>query len=216
MKNLSVSQLGMKFDDWIFQGISFDLEAGAWLTVVGKSGNGKSLMLKVIAGLIDASTGSVYLDGKLQSEYEISTYRQAVSYVTQSAHLFGQTVRDNLDLPFIIRNLTPDESTQLTGLAQMDLPAEILDREINELSGGQRQRVGLLRNLLFPPKVLLLDEISTGLDEATKRIIWQVLAELHAKTNNIMISVTHDSDEIANAKMLLTIEKGRGVLSDES
>lgn len=215
MTELVVEKLGMRFEDWLFRDLSFTLKSPDWLTVIGKSGNGKTIMLKALAGLVDLSEGEILLDGKPQNSYAISDYRQNVSYVTQSARLFGQTVRDNLDLPFLIRNLQPDVAKQTAGLLEMDLPSTMLDREISELSGGQKQRIGLLRNLLFPPKVLLLDEISTGLDEETKTAIWHVLRQLHEREQSIILSVTHDSEEIAQAKHCLRIEDGRGVMSNE-
>ena len=98
---------------------------------------------------------------------------------------------------------------------KMGLPENYLDMAVSELSGGERQRIGVLRNLLFPPKVLLLDEISTGLDSETKTAIWQAIHALHDRENNIVLSVTHDEQEIAEAQTVLTLHEGEGVLTHE-
>jgi len=199
----------------ILQDISFSFTTGAWITVVGHSGTGKSTLLKLIAGLEELSSGEILLDDQNALDYEIGAYRQQVSYATQSAQLFGQTVRENLDLPYQVRGLKPDEEEQVAGLMQMDLPAEYLDKAVSELSGGERQRVGVLRNLLFPPKVLLLDEISTGLDAETKAIIWQAIHKIHKTNQGIVMSVTHDEGEISHATETLTIADGKGILKNE-
>lgn len=110
----------------------------------------------------------------------------------------------------MVRQETVNEVNQREGLVKMGLPENYLDKAVSELSGGERQRIGVLRNLLFPPKVLLLDEISTGLDSETKTAIWQAIHALHDRENNIVLSVTHDEQEIAEAQTVLTLHEGEG------
>lgn len=214
MTKLVLDQLGVNFDRWLFRNLALEFQAGDWVTVVGKSGTGKTVLLKTIAGLITPDEGTVWLNEQVRVDYPINEFRQSVSYAVQTAHLFGKTVRDNLDLPFIVRDKKIDEGRQIKALEMMDLPADYLDKEIEELSGGQRQRVGVLRNLLFPPEVLLLDEISTGLDSETKDIMWQAIRQMHDEHQNIILTVTHDDSEIKAATKLLTLVNGEGVLSD--
>ena len=90
----------------------------------------------------------------------------------------------------------------------MNLPADMLTKNITELSGGEKQRVALIRNLIFTPKVLLLDEITTGLDAATKDTVQQVMANF-TKQGVTIITVTHDESELAAADRLITIVDGR-------
>lgn len=200
---LKVEKLGVSFEQVVFQNLNFDFNAGDWVTIVGKSGTGKSVFLKSLARLMDVTSGQIIFNGQDIQDLAIGTYRQQVSYAVQSASLFGKTVRDNLDFPFIVRDQAIDVQKQQAGLRQMDLPVAYLDHPITELSGGQRQRVGVLRNLLFPPEVLLLDEISTGLDAETKQLIWQVIQTMHQTEGNIVLSVTHDADEMASARDLI-------------
>lgn len=216
MTKLVVDQAGYQVEGrQIWHDISFELHDGDWVTVVGPSGGGKSTLLKAIAGLQDITEGHIFLNDEDVMRLPIGDYRQQVSYATQSAQLFGETVRDNLDLPYLVRQQTPNEQQQIAGLEQMDLPADYLDKAVTELSGGERQRVGVLRNLLFPPKVLLLDEISTGLDAETKQVIWRAIHALHARERLIVLLVTHDEGEIADAQDILTIQNGEGARRHE-
>lgn len=212
---LTVENLQMKYDQTnLFDNVSFSVQDDDWLTITGESGSGKSTLLKIIAGLVDATAGTVKLNGKAQWDYEISDYRQQVSYAVQSAQLFGETIRDNLDLPFVVRDQEPDVERQLTLMHAMELPEDYLDKDIHELSGGQKQRVGVARNLIFPPKVLLLDEIMTGLDAATKTTIWALIKQMQEKYHFAVLSVTHDSDEINQAQWMMQVNDGKVVLDE--
>lgn len=133
-----------------------------------------------------------------------------MSYCFQQPTLFDETVRDNLSLPFAIRKQDFDEKRAQEALKQVDLPADYLDKKITTLSGGEKQRVALIRNLLFRPEVLLLDEVTTGLDEESKQIVHQLIARVHQEGTTI-VQVTHDQEELAASKQLLHMEKG-GVL----
>ncbi|RRG17784.1 ATP-binding cassette domain-containing protein [Weissella viridescens] len=217
MMQLNVKDLKMQFDGaTVFDHVTFTVQNDDWLTITGESGSGKSTLLKIIAGLIDATSGSITLDGKSEWDYDISTYRQEVSYAVQSAQLFGKTVRDNLDLPFEVRNQTPDVDRELTLLRAMELPESFLDKDVHELSGGQRQRVGVARNLLFPPKVLLLDEISTGLDADTKLTIWKLIQQMQDKYHFAILSVTHDGEEIKHANAIMTLQDGEATIHERT
>jgi putative ABC transport system ATP-binding protein len=193
----------------ILKDVSFTFDEGDWVTIIGPSGSGKSTLLKIIAGLLPMTGGSVFLEGKNMLTYDVIKYRQRVSYATQSVQLFGETVRDNLSFPFTVRGVQPDVVQQVTGLEHMALPADYLERKVIDLSGGERQRIGVLRHLLFLPQVLLLDEISTGLDQKTKVLMWQGIHQLY-QTKGLVLSVTHDESEIRQADRLKTIMIAEG------
>ncbi|CAK8053710.1 ABC transporter ATP-binding protein [Eupransor demetentiae] len=193
----------------ILTDINFKLTSGQHWTLTGPSGGGKSTFLKALASLQPNTSGQLLLDGKAVSDYPINEYREAVSYAVQSALLFGKTVRDNLDLPFELRQQKADEQVQTEFLEKVNLPADYLDRSIQDLSGGQRQRVAVLRNLIFPPEFLLLDEITTGLDEESKKTVWSCVLNEQKEHNFGIISITHDPDEIKGAKHVIEIQGGR-------
>lgn len=138
------------------------------------------------------------------------TYRRNVSYCFQQPSLFGEKVSDNLSFPYEIRNFKVDQERVYQLLRDVNLGAEYLAKDINSLSGGEKQRVALIRNLVFLPKVLLLDEVTTGLDQASKEIVHHLIDQVHRKGVTI-VQVTHDQGEIESAQHIIQIEKG-GIL----
>ncbi len=127
----------------------------------------------------------------------------------QNATLFDQTVRDNVSFPYEIREKEFDEEKCTAMLERVKLDRSYLDKPIKDLSGGEKQRVALVRNLLFQPEVLLLDEVTSSLDAENKEIIYSMLDELNEKESITILSVTHDEREIDKADRVLTITNGK-------
>lgn len=194
----------------ILQDLNFEVQANAFVTITGPSGSGKSTTLKLIASLLTPTGGKIYFHGQDINGLSPLSYRQKVSYCFQQPTLFGETVKDNLEFPFLIRKQKFDPALAEKELSYVDLDSSFLDKKISALSGGERQRVALIRNLIFQPEVLLLDEISTGLDDKSKSVVHHFINHVHEK-NTTIIQVTHDESELAAAKQIITIEKG-GVL----
>ena len=209
MKIFELDNLGLVSPEKIIlEEISLSVEAGAHLTITGPSGSGKSSLLKLLAALVSPSSGRIVYQGRDLEDLDPVTYRREVSYCFQQPVLFGQTVRDNVAFPFEIRQIPFDQERVLTALARLNLGPEFLEKPIKDLSGGEKQRVALVRNLLFEPKVLLLDEVSSGLDEKTKILLRTFLKDLHQE-GVTLIEVTHDQQEIEAAERLVTIVGGR-------
>ena len=209
MKIFELDNLGLVSPEKIIlEEISLSVEAGEHLTITGPSGSGKSSLLKLLAALVSPSSGRIVYQGRDLEDLDPVTYRREVSYCFQQPVLFGQTVRDNMAFPFEIRHLPFDQERVLATLARLNLGPEFLEKPIKELSGGEKQRVALVRNLLFEPKVLLLDEVSSGLDEKTKHVLRTFLKDLQQE-GVTLIEVTHDQQEIEAAEQLLTIIGGR-------
>ena len=194
----------------LLQEVSFALEAGDYVTLTGPSGSGKSTTLKLIAGLISPTNGQILYKGRNLADLDLVPYRRQVSYCFQQPTLFDETVKDNLAFPFAIRKQPFDEERAKAALERVDLSADYLDKKITALSGGEKQRVALIRNLLFRPEVLLLDEVTTGLDETSKAIVHQLIAQVQQEGSTIL-QVTHDQEELAASHKLLQMEKG-GIL----
>lgn len=193
----------------VLQHIELTVVAQDYITITGPSGSGKSTLLRVIAGLLTRTSGQLLLAGKEWAEYDPILYRREVSYAVQQPQLFGQTVADNLRFPFQIRQQDFDQKQAVAALASVNLPAAYLDKPINDLSGGERQRVAILRNLLFPPQILLLDEISTGLDNENKAILHQEIMRVNQENGVTILAVTHDNEEISGANRLIKIVAGK-------
>ncbi|KAE9857667.1 ATP-binding cassette domain-containing protein, partial [Escherichia coli] len=141
-------------------------------------------------------------------------YRQQVSYCVQTPTLFGDTVYDNLIFPWQIRSKTPEPEKFITDLAQFGLPQDTLTKSINTLSGGEKQRVSLIRNLQFLPKVLLLDEITSALDDANKRNVNDIIHRYAREQNIAVLWVTHDSNEISHAYDVITLQPQGGKMQE--
>lgn len=187
--------------------ISFTVAPGEFVTITGPSGSGKSTLLLLLATLLTPTQGQILFSGRPQETYDKTAYRRLVSYCYQQPSLFGETVADNLAFPFQIRQEQVDHDRMVNALAEVNLPADMLDKPITELSGGEKQRVALIRNLIFTPKVLLLDEITTGLDADSKDTVHQVINNF-MKQGVTIITVTHDESELAAADRLITIVAG--------
>lgn len=194
-------------DKQILQNVSFSVRKNDFLTLVGPSGAGKSTILKLIANLINPSAGEILYQDENIDKLDPVAYRRQVSYCFQQPSLFGQTVKDNLLFPYQIRKKEADQKHLMDLLKRVDLGADFLDKEVTALSGGEKQRVALIRNLVFLPKVLLLDEVTTGLDENSKVIVHQLIKAVHEEGITI-IQVTHDQDEIKAANNIVEIKKG--------
>ena len=198
----------------ILNNISFDLRPGEFKLITGPSGCGKSTLLKIIASLRSPTSGEIRFGGEDIATLKFEHYRQQVSSCAQTPALFGDTVYDNLIFPWQIRNQRPDPGAFLADLARFQLPESILAKNINALSGGEKQRISLIRNLQFLPQVLLLDEITSALDESNKRNVNEIIHH-YARDKQIgVLWVTHDKDEINHADEIITLMPHAGEMQE--
>ena len=209
MSILSLTDISYQVEQrQILNKVNLEVQAGDFLTLTGPSGGGKSTLLKIIASLISPSEGEIIFEGQNQRDYEITTYRQLVSYCFQQPSLFGQTVADNLQFPFVIRNEASSQVQIEQALTKVNLPTSYLNKNITELSGGEKQRVALLRNTMFLPKILLLDEVTVGLDARSIEIVHQFIKQLWQEAGLTIIQITHNQAEISQAAKVLWLEEG--------
>lgn len=202
---LDVKAVGLALaDNVLLAPISLRLERGELLWLSGPSGAGKSTLLKIIASLREPSVGEVCFQGRPLTAWKPEYYRQRVSYCCQTPTLFGCTVYDNLAFPYQIRHCPPQRQRMVAGLQRLNLPASVLDCAIEPLSGGEKQRVALLRHLQFPPDILLLDEITSALDDANKQAVRQLIEE-QVQQGMAAIWISHDRHEIDKAQRQLVL-----------
>jgi len=192
-------------DTPLLEPVSLTLNPGEFTLLTGPSGSGKSTLLKIIASLLNPTGGSIDFKGEDISRIKPEVYRQRVSYCFQTPSLFGETVLDNLALPYQIRQKKVDEALLRAWLKRVHLSEDMLTKNIQELSGGEKQRVALLRNLQFLPDVLLLDEITSALDEDNKENINSIIASLTEQKQLAVLWVSHDQNEIRHAKNVITL-----------
>ncbi|WP_288531946.1 ATP-binding cassette domain-containing protein [uncultured Secundilactobacillus sp.] len=199
----------------ILRDVNMMVDKGEMVTITGPSGGGKSTLVRVIASLMSETSGEVRYDGKQVAEYDPVMYRRRVSYSMQQPTLFGDSVRDNLAFPYDIRKVTFDEKRAIEGLEAVKLPGDYLDKPVDELSGGERQRVALLRNVMFHPETLILDEVTAGLDSANKDVVHDIIKMFNETDHITILMVTHDQEEITAANRLLQVEAGRIISGGE-
>lgn len=196
--------------------VSLTLNVGEFILLTGPSGSGKSTLLKIIASLLEPSGGEVIFKGQPVSSIKPESYRQQVSWCVQTPALFGDTVYDNLALPWKIRQKKVDVAVLKHWLKQVNLAETMLDKKIEQLSGGEKQRVALLRNLQFLPDVLLLDEITSALDAENKQLIHQLIAGLVKEQGVAVLWISHDSAEMSQAQRVITLPLPGGRAKNES
>ncbi|MCI0715983.1 MAG: ATP-binding cassette domain-containing protein [Chlorobi bacterium] len=197
----------------VLKDINLQLGLGETLVTLGKSGSGKSVMLKCIVGLIKPDSGTVEVLGRNISElsYEELQYkRKKIGFVFQSGALYdSMSVRQNLEFP-LIRNskLNSDEIDNRVEEVLNDVGLiDAIDKMPSELSGGMRKRIGVARTIILNPEIMLWDEPTTGLDPETTREISHLIVRMQEKYKVSSIVVTHDmicarivSDRIAVLK----------------
>jgi osmoprotectant transport system ATP-binding protein len=183
----------------ILHDLSFDVEAGETLVLLGRSGSGKTTALKMVNGLLLPSTGEVSIEGVPTTAWDLIRLRRRIGYVIQDAGLFPHfTVAANVGLVPRLEGwqLRDIEARVEYLLTQIGLPpAQFTTRYPRELSGGQRQRVGVARALAADPPLLLLDEPFGALDPVTRVELQQQFLDLRDKLGKTALLVTHDVRE---------------------
>ena len=193
---------------------SLHIEEGEFLTVIGRSGCGKTTMLRMINGLQTPDSGKILVEGNNVAEADLIALRRRIGYVIQNKGLFPHmTVEENITyVPVISGKKEKQENRQLTMrlLKTVGLPQEMADRYPAELSGGQQQRVGIARALAADAKILLMDEPFGALDEITKRAMQDEMLSLQKKLHMTIVFITHDIREAMKlGDRVLVMEQGR-------
>ncbi len=211
---IEVQGLTKAFDEKrVVTDLSFKVDEGETLVLLGTSGCGKTTTLKMLNKLIEPSAGEVYIDGKALSHDKPEDLRKKIGYVIQSIGLFPHyTIAENIA---VVPNLLKWEKDKVVQrveylLTLTGLSLDLLNRYPHELSGGQQQRVGLARALAADPPIILLDEPFGALDPLTRRSIQTEFKGLEALIRKTMVLVTHDVFEaIELGDSICLLDKGR-------
>lgn len=187
-------------NELIFKNVNFELKKGDVISIVGKSGCGKSTMLKCINKLEEINSGEIMFNGVNINEIPLTVLRQKIGIVFQEYNLFDHlTVIENLTLALIkIKKYSLNRSLKLARdvLKKIDL-LDKQDKYPDELSGGQKQRVAIARTLLMKPEIILLDEPTSALDKEMKESVLNLIKEM-VKEDMTLIIVSHEDNFVEN------------------
>ncbi len=199
--------------------VSFKIEKGEFVAIVGQSGSGKSTCMNIIGALDVPTSGEYLLNGKDVSHYtdnQLAEIRnETLGFIFQQYNLIAKlNVYENVELPLLYRNMTAEERKKrvLESLEKVGLKGRIHHMP-NQLSGGQQQRVSIARALATHPSIILADEPTGALDSKTGREVLVFLKQLNEEGNTIVL-ITHDLGIAAEAKRIIKIQDGK-IISDE-
>jgi len=189
-------------------GVSLDVSAGEFLTVVGPSGCGKSTLLNIVCGLLAPSRGSVLYKGA-----RLTGVNTEIGYVTQADNLYPwRTLRENVEFPLEIRGVARGERrARAAALIERVGLAGFEDHYPYELSGGMRQRANIIRTLVYDPEVILMDEPFGPLDAQTRLLLQDQLLKLWDGARKTIVFITHDLGEavaLADRVVVMTARPG--------
>jgi len=183
----------------VLRGIDLEVNKGENVVVLGRSGTGKSVLIKIIVGLLKPDTGSVLVlgqDVEQLRDKELDQFRQKVGFSFQSSALYdSMSIRENLEFPLVrnVRNLSRGEIDEAVEKALEDVGlSQTINQMPSELSGGQRKRIGIARTLILKPEIMLYDEPTAGLDPITCIEINNLINDVRERIGATSIIITHD------------------------
>lgn len=182
----------------VLDGVSTAVHEGENLVIFGKSGSGKSVLLKCIVGLLTPDSGKVLVEGNdiaTMKQKKLNELRKNIGFLFQSAALYdSMSVRENLEFPLIRNfNFSQEEiDKKVKSALEMVSLSHSIDKMPSELSGGMRKRIGLARTIITEPKLMLYDEPTTGLDPITTKEISKLIRDLQNELKMTSLIVTHD------------------------
>lgn len=211
LKNVSF-RYDKTVEEYQIDTVSFHVKQGEWLSIVGHNGSGKSTVVRLIDGLLEAESGEIYIDGKQLTRETIWEIRSKIGIVFQNPdnQFVGATVEDDVAFGLENQGIPREEMLQRVekAIEQVGM-LEFKDREPSRLSGGQKQRVAIAGIIALRPTIIILDEATSMLDPEGREDLMAVMRELQKKFQLTIISITHDLTEIALSDRTLVFQKGK-------
>ena len=192
------------------QGLSFRVKEGELFAFLGINGAGKSTTISIMCGQLEKDGGRVEINGK-NLDGNLEEIKRDLGVVFQNSVLDKPlSVYDNLKTRAALYGIVGSEfDVRLKELTELFDLADILKRPVGKLSGGQRRRVDVARALLHKPKILILDEPTTGLDPQTRQTVWRIIFDLQKRENMTVFLTTHYMEEAADADYVIILDSGK-------
>ena len=192
------------------QDLSFRVKEGEFFAFLGVNGAGKSTTINIMCGQLSKDSGKVIIDG-VDIDKNVNYIKREIGVVFQNSVLDAPlSVYDNLENRAALYGIVGSEfKARLSELSEMLNFKDLLKRSVGKLSGGQRRRIDIARALLHKPKILILDEPTTGLDPQTRRLIWQVITDLQKNEKMTVFLTTHYMEEAAEADYVVILDSGK-------
>ncbi len=213
---IEIKNLTKSFGDKkITRGLDLKINNNDFLAIIGRSGEGKSVLLKQIIGLIKPDAGEIIIDGQNISELtkiELQEVYKKCGYVFQFAALLDSlNVFENIGITLLENDYPPDQVMPevIKRLKSVGLSEDVLYKYPAELSGGMKKRVGLARTLMLSPQILIYDEPTTGLDPITVKLIHELIKKTHEDLNATTIVISHDIEIFKYAKTVAMLHEGK-------
>ncbi|MEN1969500.1 phosphate ABC transporter ATP-binding protein [Lentibacillus sp. N15] len=179
----------------ILKNITGEFTQGRITTVVGPSGTGKTTLFKLCNGLLSPDSGDIHINDKHIDSYDPVELRRTVGLALQSATMLPGSVRKNLALPLELQGKHLADEKAKEFLTMVGLDEKILQRNAKELSGGQRQKLSVARTLVNQPDILLLDEITSSLDQVSKQDMEKLIRNINHEYGTTIIWITHNLEQ---------------------
>ena len=215
MSKLEIKNLSFSYGDdrLVINDISFAVEKGSFVAVLGHNGSGKSTLAKLIVGLLEKKNGQIFLDGEEMDKKTIKKLQSKTALVFQNPdnQFIGVTVEDDIAFGLENRCFPSDKMQEEINLfADSVNMLDYLKKEPVNLSGGQKQRVALAGALILRPEILILDEATSMLDPKGKSTVRKVIDRIHQENPDLsIISITHDVDEALLADQVFILSHGK-------
>ena len=211
LKNVSF-RYDTTVDEYQIDSVSFHVKQGEWLSIVGHNGSGKSTIVRLIDGLLEAESGEIVIDGIPLTRETVWENRSKIGIVFQNPdnQFVGATVEDDVAFGLENQGISREEMLQRVEKAIEQVGMSVFkDREPSRLSGGQKQRVAIGGIIALRPQIIILDEATSMLDPEGREELMKVVRTLQKQFQLTVISITHDLAEIALSDRTLVFKKGR-------
>ena len=215
VKNLSFSYIENKE---VISDISFNVEKGDYVTIIGHNGSGKSTLARLLTGLLVSKSGEIIIDGLKLNEENAYKIREKLGIVFQNPdnQFIGSSIRDDIAFGLENRLVKSEEMDEIiTKYASIVGLEKFLDKEPSALSGGQKQRVAIAGVLAMKPDIIIFDEATSMLDPKGKKDIKDLMNKIHGEGKYTIISITHDIEEVMQANDCVVLNKGKIYMHDK-